>query len=888
MKRGREEWARTKLGFSIESSRAAEVLSLRIAQRWFTLLALLTISLASVLSGELSAQTFKAINYPGAHETTAQGINAFGQIVGGYQDGTGAHAFIYNAGKFTSFDFPGATSTAAYGINNAGQIVGTFSNSSSAGQWFLYSGGVFTALSTGAYSINNSGAIVTGSGFVNNGAVTVLNDPNAATNGTDSWGINDLDQVVGFYEDPNFTTTHGFLFSQGGFSTIFFPGQNVTSCFGINNHQQIVGSYIDTRSAMHGFLFNGGNYTGFDYPGTVSGTIGYAINDFGQIVGVYTPAYPYYNNGFLYSPAARNPLPFISQPLAPETVLPGSAGLTLTVSGTGFVQGSVVYWNGSARQTSFQNSEKLTATINSSDLATEGTVSVTVVNPAPGGGTSNVQFFQITNPVTSIWVSQITLLAGSSPQRNVAADFNHDGNIDLAAADGANNQVVVMLGNGNGTFQSPVTYQTGNNPSYVIAADFNGDGNIDLAVANYNDNTISILLGNGDGTFRPQTAFATGTSPWSLAAGDFNGDGRLDLASVNNNGNSVSILLGNGDGTFQPRGDVAADNDPRSIAIGDFNGDGILDMAVANFGGFAGNTVSLFLGNGNGTFQPKVDYAASGAPLSIVAADFNGDGKLDLAVDNSCGSSSTCGRPGSVSILLGNGDGTFQNHVDYSAGWFPYTIVAGDFNGDGKIDLAVANLDSQMVTVLSGAGDGTFPTSTQLPANGSPVGLLAADFNGDGKLDFAVGTGTGILIMFQEVPVPTVTVPSVVGMTLATAKTSITAAHLAVGSTSVQMSTTVPAGKIISQNPAANTVVAEETAVNLLESCGAAIVPYVLRLPAATGENEILAAGLGIGTVTYQRSLIPAGEVISTSPAAGTMLCSGAKVSGVISSGPIL
>jgi hypothetical protein len=289
-----------------------------------------------------------------------------------------------------------------------------------------------------------------------------------------------------------------------------------------------------------------------------------------------------------------------------------------------------------------------------------------------------------------------------------------------------------------------------------------------------------------------------------LAVGDFNGDGRLDIAAVNQLGNSISILLGNGDGTFQPRADIPADSDPRQIAVGDFNGDGNLDLVVSNFGNFGGNTVSVFLGDGDGTFQPKVDYTASGAPLSVVVADFNGDGKLDLAVDNSCGTSSPCGRPGSVSILLGNGDGTFQTHVDYPAGWFPYTIVAGDFNGDGTIDVAVANLDSSMVTILEGAGDGTFPTSTALATSDRPVGLVAGDFNGDGKLDFAAGSSSGILLLLQN-EAPPVTLTS-----LTLNPTTVVAGAASIGT--VTLSGPAPTGGAIvtlsSSNPAAATPVA--------------------------------------------------------------------------------
>ncbi len=711
------------------------------------------------LNTRLTAYTFKTINFPGATSTQAYGINAFAQIVGTYNNAAGQHGFLYSGGKFTTLDYPGATSTTAFGINNAGQIVGVYNDPNGGGS-FLYSGGVFTKLSVNdPRDINNSGEMAVGGGFVDgNGTFTAINYPGAP--GTDPFGINDLSQIVGLYFDTNFTP-HGFLYSSGTYSTIDFTSPNIfwSYCWGINNHGQIVGEYTDRQSALHGYTYSAGTFTGFDFPGTISGTEAHHVNDFGQIVGVYTTGGTAYTpNGFLASPSPLNPVPLINQPLMPESAAPGSSGFTLTTNGTGFVSGAQVYWNGSPRQTFFGTSEKLTATITSSDVAVAGTASVTVVNPAPGGGASNVQFFQITTPVPSITLSENDVPAGSSPQREVAADFNRDGKLDLAVADGANNEILVLLGNGDGTFQSPAYYATGSNPSYLVTGDFNGDGNIDIAVADYNGNTVSILLGNGNGTFQTHADYPTGGGPFALIAGDFNGDGRLDLATVNNTGNTVSILLGNGDGTFQPRADLPADTEPRSIATGDFNRDGILDLAVGNFGNFGGNTVSVFLGNGDGTFQPKVDYATNGGPLSIVTADFNGDGKLDLAVDNSCGVSAQCGRPGTVSILLGNGDGTFQTHVDYAAGWFPYTIIAGDFNGDGKLDVAVADLDSNQIYILQGAGDGTFPNSTRIATIGGPVGILAGDFNGDGKLDFALGSGSAVAIMLQnEVYLPTVT-----------------------------------------------------------------------------------------------------------------------------------
>jgi probable HAF family extracellular repeat protein len=848
----------------------------------------ITLTLLLAFTVRLKAQTFMPISYPGAITTEAHGINAFGQIVGSWMDASGnTHGFLFNAGTFTSFDYPGSSQTTPYAINNAGDIVGDHD----ASMGFLLKGGVFTTINGNGWDINNFDFIATGSGFIEtNGGTVPIKYPGSIN--TLSWGINDAFQIAGSYYDGS--RTHGFFYNGIGYSTIDVPGQANTAGSGINTLGEIVGYSLDTFSLQHGFLYDGVSFTQFDFPGSTNNTYAFRINDFGQIVGrTFVPGHPGFI-GFLRLPATRNPVPFIRQALVPGTTAPGGTGFTLTVGGTGFVQGAEVNWNGSPRQTSFQNGGRLTATISASDVAAAGTALVTVENPGPGGGTSNPQFLQITTPVPTASFSRSTLTAGSSPQRNIAADFNHDGIMDLAAADASNDQILVMLGNSDGTFQSPVAYRTGNNPSNLIGADFDGDGNLDIAVADYLDNDVIVLQGNGDGTFHWNGIVTlTGSGPWALAVADFNGDGRLDLASANQPGNTISILLGNGDatfhgeGSFQPRADLPTNANPAQIVVGDFNGDGILDMAVANFGAFAGHTVSVFLGNGNGTFKPKVDYAVSLAPLSVVAADFNGDGKLDLAVANSCGSSSPCGRPGSVSMLLGNGDGTFKTHVDYPAGSFPYTIVAGDFNGDGKLDVAVSDLDSSQVMILSGAGDGTFSNSTALAASASPVGLLSADFNRDGEMDLAVGTGAGVDIMLQNAPAQSLaslslspaTVlggNSVTGTVTLSGPAPTGGALIALSSrntaaATVQGSVTIPAGTTSATFSVVSLPVAADTSVTISATHGsstktAALIVQAPRVLSLTLSPSALVGGQNsVAKATLNGLAPPSGVTIALS-----------------------
>jgi FG-GAP-like repeat/Abnormal spindle-like microcephaly-assoc'd, ASPM-SPD-2-Hydin len=290
--------------------------------------------------------------------------------------------------------------------------------------------------------------------------------------------------------------------------------------------------------------------------------------------------------------------------------------------------------------------------------------------------------------------------------------------------------VVVLLGNGDGTFRHEASYTAGTSPTSLVAADFNHDGNLDLAVANSLSDYVSILLGNGDGTFRAGPQSPSLIHPATrISSGDFNGDGKPDLVTIGTN--IISVMLGNGDGTFQDAVLTEPNFYVESFGTGDFNRDGKLDVVTA--GNF---TVNVFLGNGDGTFQYGASYPSAESPESIAVADFNGDHKLDLAIANSEG--------GCFSVLLGNGDGTFEQPVIYPIAFGDW-IAAADFNGDGKPDLVVVNdinVGRQAAggaTVFPGNGDGTFQEpGTFYEAVSATSYVATGDFNGDGKTDIAI------------------------------------------------------------------------------------------------------------------------------------------------------
>jgi hypothetical protein len=325
---------------------------------------------------------------------------------------------------------------------------------------------------------------------------------------------------------------------------------------------------------------------------------------------------------------------------------------------------------------------------------------------------------------------------GTLPFANAVGDFNGDHILDIAVANYNSNNVSILLGNGDGTFQPAVNYMIGTEPSAITAVDLNKDGATDLAIADEIGRTVAVLINKADGTgtFKAPVLYPAGRAPRGIVAGDLRGIGIQDLVVANNLGNDVSIFLGNGDGTFQPAIDYPAHIHPKSVAVGYFNNDNHLDIACANHDS---NDVSILIGNGDGTFKAPVNYLVGLNPRYVTVADFNKDGKADLVTAN--------GGASSISVLYGNGDGTFQTQVAYVAAVSPRWLAVDDYDGDGFLDIATSNYGGGSVSVLLGTGSSTagseFLPSISYNVGKNPTGIASGDFNGDGKPDLAVTIG---------------------------------------------------------------------------------------------------------------------------------------------------
>lgn len=423
--------------------------------------------------------------------------------------------------------------------------------------------------------------------------------------------------------------------------------------------------------------------------------------------------------------AANNPVPLIVPP-TPSAAAPGGAAFTLTVEGANFVSGSVVNWNGSPRTTTFVSTTKVSAAILASDIATKGTATITVNSPAPGGGVSNQEFFSIAPPASRISFASYAVTNQAALTSNVVeGDFNNDGKLDIAVASGS--VVYVLLGNGDGTFQPAVGTNgpSGATIQGLFIADVNNDGKLDLFATGSTASADFILafFGKGDGTFQVpvETDFRldSGLRDGFVFA-DFNADGVLDAAYTSLG--QIVILLGNADGSFRP-GSVTSLNVPyhakRVLAAGDFQGQGSLSLVIqmTDLNSSGNEFIAVFdtvagVPNSTAAAYPEGTHHSLSGDCRVVLADFNGDGKLDIA---NMHQGFPLGAQPTLEIMLNKGSTTQSsfgnsqvvgnsNTLQGSRNFL--TLLAGDFNGGGFLDLAAGGL------VFFGNGGGTFPDLT--------------------------------------------------------------------------------------------------------------------------------------------------------------------------------
>lgn len=418
-----------------------------------------------------------------------------------------------------------------------------------------------------------------------------------------------------------------------------------------------------------------------------------------------------------------------------NTVTPNAAlntgGATITITGANFALAATVTVGGNpCTNVKVVSSSEITCTV-PAKAATCGPAAVVITNPGNRMATRSDVFAYQTS-MLSLGMPN-SLMMATNPRQVIAADLNGDTKLDLISANSGVGNVTVRLGAGDGTFGNAIATAigTGTSPYAVAAGDLNNDGKIDIVTANNQNNTLGVRLGSGDGNFTTPAGAVptTAASPVDIAIGDLNGDGKRDVVVANNASNNISVFLGNGDGTFQTGVTTSVTNNgrPTALILADFNGDQKLDFATANS---MTNDVTVRLGDGNGGWGLTSNPMNLNAPADLVAADFNGDSKLDLAVVN--------GGAGTARVYVGSGDGTFISVATPAIGTGSNTrsIAAGDFNADGVADFVVTNsvgtVNAVIVTVST---DGNYMPQTPLPMGSQPAHVSVADFNRDGLAD---------------------------------------------------------------------------------------------------------------------------------------------------------
>lgn len=318
---------------------------------------------------------------------------------------------------------------------------------------------------------------------------------------------------------------------------------------------------------------------------------------------------------------------------------------------------------------------------------------------------------------------------GFGPGKLDAADFNGDMKTDLVVSNTSvfADSVTILFGNGAGSFTATVGLQVATQPLGLCSGDFNNDGFMDIAVGNYASSSISVLLGTGNGNFASAVNYPTGTWPVDIISCDLNLDGNKDLVTANEVGDNISVFLGTGSGTFGSASHLAAGDSPTEVIAADFNGDGKIDLAVTSDNGSVA-VINIFISAGNGTFGSTISLPAANLSRYLCCADFNLDGKADLATAND--------STNLVWVYAGLGNGTFASGTSYFVNW-PKDIVTADFNGDCRPDLAACSYISDKIAVLLNSGSGAFSPAVYHSVGIMPHSLCTADLDGIGNPDLA-------------------------------------------------------------------------------------------------------------------------------------------------------
>ncbi len=521
---------------------------------------------------------------------------------------------------------------------------------------------------------------------------------------------------------------------------------------------------------------------------------------------------------------------------------------------------------------------------------------VSVVNAHPAGTyTITVNAFNISGVTTTTFqltVQNGTACAGtpaftsaanvtgvSTPLGTAVGDFNNDGKQDLATANGSNATASIRLGDGAGGFTVMPTVSTPANPNAVAVGDFNGDGNQDIAVSSSN-NAVAIRLGDGAGGFSGSTDITTGQTTKSIALGDFNNDGKLDFVTANIGGDNATVALGNGAGGFPTVSNVSVGDGPGQVVVADFNSDGNLDFATSNQifnppGGFGSpGTVTVRIGNGDGTFTNGPSYNVGDNPEYLAVGDFNEDGKPDLITSNQ--------NSASLSLILGDVSNTVTpptpTTISVSSG--PGEIRVADINNDGHQDVAFKRSGLENFAYLLGTGTGSFGTAVIVTVTGAAGTKLAVgDFNGDGRQDFVTanfGTDTLFVRLGGCDPAPTITAGATITRQQGSAGTSDTIATVtdnSGNSTVTVTAMTVPTGIFVTSilNPN-GTVTATVRA-----DCSAALGDNTVVLKATDSVGGTATANLTVKvtantppSVTYGSVSVVSGGATTNSPTTAT------------------